>query len=580
MTLKLPSERAAVAALFVLALGLQVVAVTGQSLIGDAAYHLLAGHQALRHGTNSLNLEHPPLVKMVAALPLLAEDEPATDEPPVRLDRVLEASHRLFDDSDVAGRVRIRSRLLVLLIFGVPFLAACYLLGREVADRATGVVLAATMAFSIPTLPSLAILQTDTAAALGFTLTLATALRYVKPGRQGPRAAAGLGLGLGLALATKLSGVLAAPMVLVAVAAATGTTSRRRFSDLTVASGVALVLLWTSYGVANRGYDAAVGRDSIERYCRGEALIVDHEMESWEPPLLAVERFSPSAAQYLTGLLGVRIQNGLGVYPSYAFGKIDSRGRWWYFPVALLIKTPLVLLLASLLAVASWRRRWPSPALAVVATTLVLYLATAMTSSYNLGIRHLLPILPILYLPAARWTATTRRRSAVVLGVLVLEAVLLAPLWMSATNTWWLGEKNPTRFVLGEVEYRQDFVALADEARRRGLERLYVLYPTVDAREIAAYPPLVAAYPPLVAAIPGDELTAGWYAVNVMVEQYVPAVARSRDKDVRGHASLVALAQRWEPFWHEVTRGEDHGYVAGTFHLYQLPADRRPGVAE
>ena len=147
--------------------------------------------------------------------------------------------------------------------------------------------------------------------------------------------------------------------------------------------------------------------------------------------------------------------------------------------------------------------------------------------------------------------------------MLLLEAVALVPLWMSATNTWWLGSRNPTRFALGSMEYRQGFVALAAEARRRGVERLHVLYPTVDAKEVAAYGPLR-----LVA--PDEKLVPGWYAVNVTVEQYVPAIRRSRPEDVRGYPSLGELAERWEPLWREVARGEDHGYVAGTFHLYRL----------
>ena len=44
----------------------------------------------------------------------------------------------------------------------------------------------------------------------------------------------------------------------------------------------------------------------------------------------------------------------------------------------------------------------------------------------------------------------------------------------------------------------------------------------------------------------------------------------SRPEDVRGYTSLVAQAKRWEPLWRKVARGEDHGYVAGTFHLYRL----------
>src|SRR5205807_7672266 len=55
---------------------LQGFAVARQSLTSDEIFHALAGDQADRYGQNDLNLEHPPLMKMVAALPLLSTPRP------------------------------------------------------------------------------------------------------------------------------------------------------------------------------------------------------------------------------------------------------------------------------------------------------------------------------------------------------------------------------------------------------------------------------------------------------------------------------------------------------------------------
>ncbi len=176
---------------------------------------------------------------------------------------------------------------------------------------------------------------------------------------------------------------------------------------------------------------------------------------------------------------------------------MSSRGRWWYFPAVLLIKTPLPLLAASLAALACLVRRRSGGELstglgppgyrratALLLLTAGIYLGAAVTSTYNLGVRHLMPILPFLYLPAALWAARSRVRAAVVVGALALEALALAPLWMSATNTWWLGSWNPTRFALsGSDTDRQNFIALKDAARSRGIETLHVLYPLLDERE-------------------------------------------------------------------------------------------------
>jgi 4-amino-4-deoxy-L-arabinose transferase-like glycosyltransferase len=561
--------RAGALAALALVLALQWAAVTGQSLVGDAPYHLLAGHQALRYGQNLLNLEHPPLVKWVAALPLLAEAPLAA---PTTVDRALETSLAIFDDPGRLHRVRLASRGVVLLVFGLPFLGACYFLGREAAGGAaglrTGAVLALFAGLSLPILPNLSILQTDTAVALGFTATAAAALAYLR--RPGLSAAAAVGLGAGLALAAKFSGVAVLPTAAAAFAFARGPGWRLRLAHAGAAAAAAIALVWTTYAVANRRYDPEAGRDAIVRYCRNQALIVDDRMRPYEQPLLAVERHAPNLAQWLTGFVGIRLQNEIGVYPTYAFGVLSSQGRWWYFPALLLVKTPLVVLLASAGALFAGRRLpWASrPVLLVGGVTVAVYLGIAMTSNYNLGARHLLPVLPLLYLPAVCWAAERRWRSALVVGALAAEALALAPLWMSATNTWWLGPYNPTRTALsiGDAEYRQNFVALAETARRRKLEPLWVVYPGVAEKEIRAYLPDALVARPGVALEPG-----AWYAVSVSLEQYLPAIPRARPEDVRGYDSLVRLAEAWGPYWREIAgRGEDHGWVAGTFHLYRL----------
>jgi hypothetical protein len=580
-----------------LAVALQVLAILSQSLVGDATYHLVAGHQALRHGTNTLNLEHPPLVKLVAALPLLGLDPGDELGPRLEPSEALTASRRVYDRPDVLRRGRIGGRALVLLVFGLPWLVACWFLGRAIGGpgggRRLGWLLALAVALSIGVLPYVSILQTDVALALGFALALLGAVRYVE--RPALGAAAVLGAGLGIGLAAKLSAPLMIPALGVALALGAvrrdAGGARRGWklatADLLVVAGIGLAVPSATYALANHDYDPVAGREAIVQYVEGRGtLIVENELRPWRETLLSVERVSPGSAQWLTGLLGIAAQNRLGIYPSFAFGKVDSGGRWWYFPAVFLVKTPLVLLMmlgAALLAPGIARRggkpvaegaraahaartRRAVAIVLVVAGTV--YLAAALTSSYNIGVRHLLPITPLLYLPAAAWAARRRWRSSILVGALAVEAVLVAPLWMSATNTWWLGYANPTRWSLGtsDLEYRQNFLVLAGELERRGIERVGVLYPGL--------PPEVvnASLPGGFVAKPGVPIRPGWYAINVTVEQYVPALLRADPADLRSHDTFLRLARSWNPYWRGlVDRAEDHGYVAGTFHLVRVP---------
>ena len=549
------------------------IAVTRQSLIGDAAYHLLAGDQALRHGNNQLNLEHPPLVKLLAALPLLGEEPLA---PPVGVDRAIETSLELYADPERVRRARVRSRTLLTIVFAVPMLAGCFVLGSRWAGPRAGGVLALAVGLSFAVLPFLPVIQTDTAVTLGFVATVLALLGYLDA--PGPTRALVAGAALGLAMAAKHSGVLLAPSALFVLLVAGPIPLGKRLRDLALLALTSGAVLYVPYAVANRDYDPEIGRDTLERYLGGEGMITGQEMRRHAELLLGAERLDPNLAQWLTGLLGIRAQNRIGVYPSYAFGSVSSRGRWWYFPAVLLIKTPLPLLAASLVALVAWRlrRRRSSGteddsqhlATAVLVLTVGIYLGVAMTSSYNLGVRHLMPILPFLYLPAALWAARSRVRAAVLVSALAIEALILAPLWMSATNTWWLGSWNPTRFALSgsDTDYHQNFIALEAAARSRGIESLHVLYPLLDEKELRAYVPRARLVEPGTPLEPRQ-----WYAVSILVEQYLPAIPHADPEDLLGAESLAELARAWTPFWQQITHGEDHGYVAGTFHLYRMP---------
>ena len=550
-----------------LALALQIAAIHRQSLSGDGAHHLLAGHQALRYGQNTLNLEHPPLVKLVAALPLLLEEQPVAA--PLRVEHALAAATRFYARPELR-RATIRGRYLVLAVFVLPFLFACYAVGRRFGDRRTGVVLALMSALSLSVLPYLTVLQTDVAVALAFLLTVLQATRYTE--RPSVRTAALLALACGLGLAVKFSAVLLGPTVLVSVLLSQGPW-RRRLGHLVLIGAIALATLEATYLVANPAYSSDVGREVIRAYCDDRGTVtVDDRMLAAEPALLAVERLDPRLAQWLTGLWGVRLQDAIGVYSSFAFGAVRSQGRWWYFPAVLLIKTPIPILLAALAALVALRRRRAPGAFdrwregLPMAVTVAVYLAAAVTSNYNLSVRHLLPILPFLYLPVAAAVARSRAGTVAMIGALAIESLVLAPLWMSQTNTWWLGAGNPTRFALsaGNLEYRQNFIELARRVEERGLGQLHVLYPTIGEEVVRAYLPdarLIG---------PGDTPEPGWYAVNVIVEQFVPALLRARPEDVHDYHQLVPAARQWQSLWQAVRQGEDHGYVAGTFRLYRL----------
>jgi hypothetical protein len=104
----------------------------------------------------------------------------------------------------------------------------------------------------------------------------------------------------------------------------------------------------------------------------------------------------PAGEVYL-GLAEARTHQLEG-YESYLLGERSSSGWWYFFPVVLFYKTPIpFLLLASaggILAFRDRRAAW-APFLCAVAMLLVV-----LPSRINLGVRHVLPLYPLLAIAA------------------------------------------------------------------------------------------------------------------------------------------------------------------------------------
>ena len=119
------------------------------------------------------------------------------------------------------------------------------------------------------------------------------------------------------------------------------------------------------------------------------------------------------AHAYLTGLNAV-VDHNAGGHASYLLGMRSDTGWWYYFPVVFAVKSTMAALAATmlLLAAALWQG-WGSFELAKIspmtlglALPPLLYFVFSMTSGINIGMRHILPVYPFLYVGAAAWLTT------------------------------------------------------------------------------------------------------------------------------------------------------------------------------
>jgi hypothetical protein len=484
------------------AIGVQVtlslLVLRGSSATFDEGAHLPAGYTHLVLGDHRLNPEQPPLVKLLAALPLLAV------HPALHLDDVSWREARQWEfGRRFLYRWNDADRLLFLGRLPVVGLASCLLVAVFVEARrrfgATAAVAAVTLAALSPdVLAHGSIVTTDLAFALFFFLSVVAFARCLE--RVTAQRAVLTGLFVGAAFATKFSApILAVVLGLLALVAALasppapapdappapargGAPSSRgarllRAGALLVGVGlVALAVLWASYGFRH-----ALSPDPAAR--AAGRVVLDGPLAS--APLAAVAALAQAGLvpeDYARGLVFVMTHSE--ARSTFLMGELSDRGFPQYFLMTFLFKTPLPLLLLTALSAVRAPRLARRDAV-LLWLPIAAYVGFTFTRGLQIGHRHLLPVYPFLFVAAgeaaARLSAWRRPLGLVLASALGLwygvGTLRVHPHEIAYFNEIAGGPANGWRLLVdSNLDWGQDLKRLAQWLREHDVSRLKLSY--------------------------------------------------------------------------------------------------------
>ncbi|MGO4884063.1 MAG: ArnT family glycosyltransferase [Bryobacteraceae bacterium] len=444
----------------------EIFAAWRESNIADEPLELAAGYSYLKTGDFRLNPEHPPLAKMLAALPLLL------------FHPVLPVDHPFWTSADEGGfgilffgrnEDRLDGMLFAARLVSI-FLTVCLglamaLWARKMFGYGAALLALALYCFDPAIIAHGHYVKNDVPVTLFcFVACIAWCAFLNRPG-VAPLALAGVTVGI--AIATKFSALFLVPVFVILYAIAWW--QRRKGLSLVhgAASVLAVVVLaagvicltyaipaWI-HGVELRGVNPAVCRDFLDR-------------DPGRSMARLVARGIPRAHPFLDGLLIFVDHNTVG-HQSYLLGMRGTRGWWYYFPVAFAVKTPaatlMLMALAGLLLIRALpRARLRSAGLAwfALAVPIAVFGGFSMASHLNIGIRHLLPIWPFAFILAAaavtRWRFRYRAAAiAVLLAGLALESLLVYPHDLPFFNIFAGGPSNgPAILADSNTDWGQD----------------------------------------------------------------------------------------------------------------------------
>jgi 4-amino-4-deoxy-L-arabinose transferase-like glycosyltransferase len=354
-----------------------MLALPKLSATTDESVHLAAGFSYWQTRDFRMNQEHPPLAKLIAALPLLfihpkfdtnANDWNTAAEYPFGF------SFLYGNDAD---RLLFWSRTAMVGLAAIGLLVT-FLWARDLFGMPAGLFAAGLYAFSPNLLGHGMLVTTDVPLAVFTVLTLYLFWK----GRD-----VCAGLALGAAMASKFSGAFL-PVVVI-------------------------ILSFARYG-----------RGAVKRLCITgitSLLVIQASFLFSESPLL-----------YFRNMRFVNA-NHVRQYPFYLFGQLQPEGWWYYFLAAFAVKATIPTLLVIFAAVIHARSglvdRWGE---LILMTSIAFYMLVISIGADQIGVRYVLPILPLLFVWTSRIVASLARSRV---GIGILAVLLLWQAW-AATHAF------------------------------------------------------------------------------------------------------------------------------------------------
>jgi 4-amino-4-deoxy-L-arabinose transferase-like glycosyltransferase len=513
----------------------------------DEPEHLAAGVELLDRGQYEYDTEHPPLGRVLLALgPYLAGARSFGTPPP---NGTQEGIDILYSGGHYA-------RYLTLARLGVlPFLAllllATWLWARRLFSSQGAALLSVLLLASVPAvLGHAALASLDVAAAATCLLALYTLQLWLVSARL--RDAALFGLAAGVAVGTKFSAVpfigLALP-ALALVQASVGwrrdrcgaapdadalpadkptASQRSRLLGLALAVLAALLPLALAYGPRSSNPAGVAARFNWALSYLLQERGLDHALGV----LLSHLWLPRELKDLVNGIVAVKAHNDSG-HLSYLLGQVRVTGWWYFYLVALAVKTPIPLLAAGPVGLAwlardGWRNRNSWALAPAVLVGLMLTFASAF-SRINIGTRHVLVLYPFFAVGAAYVTVRTwralaawRKRRLAVVPVAVLLALLLwqlSTLWTAYPD--YLAYFNeavphPERVLVdSDLDWGQDLRRLELRAAQLRIAHLSLAYRGTADLTREPLPPFVS--------LAARQPTTGWVAISELARTRDPA---------------------------------------------------------
>lgn len=454
----------------------------------DEPFHIASAVTMFDTGKEISGVEQPPVTRLVSGLALYLRGvhlpQGEASNAVVSLPDTFNQGTQILFHSHLSYWPLLKTARLSMLVFPVAGLLFLYLLAAWIGNEFIAAMSVVFFSLDPSFLGHSAWVHNDVAACSAYLAATYFGVRWIALG--GMRRGILAGVAVALAIGSKFSCVVVLPalVLLMIVLPWCGWNSEppktmreylRRWPPVTqmlAAALVAFVTIWATYFF------------NVDRLSN-QTMFMDPGSNFLKLPASLRNAATPMPS-FTLGLMALVQHNKRN--HNYLNGHFNETGWWYYFPEALALKEPVgllagLLVAACLLLMPSFRAYRGQ--LAIILIPPAVFLLVALRSHIDIGIRHVLPLLPFLYLLVCFTLIQVGRKGLAVLGTLIaitlVESTWIAPNYAEFFNLLAGGPSQGAKYLLdSNIDHGQDIAQLAewlrsDEARQRRYSlRLFV----------------------------------------------------------------------------------------------------------
>ena len=492
-----------IASVMILAMAvLAITSITNDSLTMDEQAHLPAGYSYLTQQDMRLNPEHPPLIKDLAAIPLLFIKNIQFPQDLKAWTQDLNGQwdfgmNFLFKSGNPADLMIFLGRLpmiLLLLILGLYL----FKWTKELYGNKASLIALFFFCLSPTFLAQGRLVTTDVGAAFGILIATYYFLKslYLPSNKKILIS----GIALGIAELLKFSAILLIPSFvfycLVWWLLKMG-SFKQTFKNLLIVFVIAFLLIWPVYQFHVWNYPQERQAQDANQYLSGYIDAIKNPVV-WMSDKPIIRPY----AQYLTGLLMI-FNRVVGGNTTYFMGEVSNKGWRNYFPIVYLIKETLAFHLLTLIAViygfwflikAQGRKITEKISNTIkqyfsefcMLSFIALYWLVSISGTLNIGVRHLLPAFPFTIILVSGIVASwikepfLKLKQALIAILMLWQVFSIAsiyPHFLAYFNELAGGpDKGYIYVVDSNLDWGQDLKRLTQWVNKKGIDKIYLDY--------------------------------------------------------------------------------------------------------